>query len=49
MKRLHAPRVKLEMESFKIIKSAQAMEIRVATSVNGAKKNYDLKMTRRNQ
>jgi hypothetical protein len=37
------------MESFKIIKSAQAMEIRVATSVNGAKKNYDLKMTRRNQ
>jgi hypothetical protein len=49
MKLLHAPRVKLKVQSPKRIKSSQAMEGRVATSISGAKGNQGFKMIRRSQ
>jgi hypothetical protein len=49
MKLLHAPRVKLKVQSPRKIKSSQAMEGRVATSISGAKEIQGFKMTRRSQ
>jgi len=47
MKALHTPRVKLEVESLRRIKLAQAMEARAATNASGAKENLGLHLTRR--